>query len=74
MTVLIEKYKLQKNYKSPCTRTGFDAKQTPKVNIKQIASCAGIQQSLPNVQNVFMAVINHFNYTILPTIIGLAVL
>ena len=39
-----------------------------------LASCAGIQQSLPNVQNVFMAVIDHFNYTILPEIIGLAVL
>ena len=74
MAVLIEKYKLQNNYKSPCTRIGFDAKQTPEVNIKHIASCAGIQQSLPNVKNVFMAVIDHFNYTILPAMIGLAVL
>ena len=74
MTVLVKKYKLQKITKGHALRTGFDAKQTPEVNIKHIASCAGIQQSLPNVQNVFMAVIDHFNYTILPAIIGLAVL
>ena len=74
MTVLNREVQTAKKYKSPCTRTGFDAKQTPEVNIKHIASCAGIQQSLPNVKNVFVAVVQHFNHTILPAMIGLAVL
>ena len=74
MTVLNGEVQAAKKYKSPCTCTGFDAKQTPEVNIKHIASCAGIQQSLPNVKNVFLDVIDHFNYTILPAMIGLAVL
>ena len=74
MTVPIKKYKLQKITKGHALRTGFDAKQTTEVNIKHIASCAGIQKSLPNVKNVFVAVIQHFNHTILPAMIGLAAL
>ena len=57
MTVLIKKYKLQKITKVHALRTGFDVKQTTEVNIKHIASCAGVQKSLPNVKNVFVAVI-----------------
>ena len=74
MIVPIKKYRLQKITKGLPLRTGFDAKQTTKVNIKHIASCAGIQKSLPNVKNVLVAVTQHFNHTILPAMIGLAAL
>ena len=65
---------MQKITKGHALRTGFDAKQTPEVNIKHIASRAGIHQSLSNVNNIFVVVIQHFNHTILPAMIGLAVL
>ena len=74
MTVPIKKYKLQKITKGLALRTGFNEKQTTEVNIKQITSCAGIQESLPNVKNVLMAIIQHFNHSILPAMIGLAAL
>ena len=57
MTVPIKEVQDAKNYKSHALRTGFDAQQTTEVNIKHIANCAGVQKSLPNVRNDFVAVI-----------------